>query len=213
MSSIDLNVLTKPFPKDQIRTRRIPGGELLHQPTNHAVVTRLNEAFSGAWSFRIRSWWKEEEEVIVLAQLSAGGQVKHQFGSSSLTRGTEAASPFSIGDDLKAAALDALNNCAAGFGVALELHGAPPQALRPGATGKKERAAIPPLARRTTPIDRLLKAHGEMLKLPGGAGLFTGVLDLHGVERMEDLPEDQVAHVLARCESVYRTSRNGRSST
>ena len=73
MSSIDLDALAKPFPKDQFRQHRCPSGRMLHHIETHAVITRLNEAFDGAWSFRIRSWWKKDEEVIVLAQVPTGG--------------------------------------------------------------------------------------------------------------------------------------------
>jgi hypothetical protein len=74
--------------------------------------------FSGEWSFRIRSWWREDEEVIVLGQLSAGGQVKQQFGSAPLSRDPNTERPTSIGDDLIEAASSAFAECATGFGVA-----------------------------------------------------------------------------------------------
>ena len=201
MSTINLSVLTRPFPKDQIRQRKGRRGKMLDYVATHAVIARLNEAFDGAWSFRIPSYWKEDDEVVVLAMLRAGGVTKQQFGSSAITREREGGRPISIGDDLKAAASDALKKCATEFGVALELYGASePEGDRNG-NGK-----VTP-----SPQDRLRKARDEILKLPGGAGIFQGLLAQYGVEAIDNLPDGKLPQVLVRCERLYRSSRNGKA--
>ena len=210
---INLAALTKPFPKSEIRQRKGRRGKMLDYVETHAVIARLNEAFDGEWSFRVISHWREDEEAIVLAMLSAGGQVKQQFGSSAITREREGGRPLSIGDDLKAAASDALKKCASTFGVALELYGRTPEQGR-GGNGRTTPKATPPASGPGhTPRDRLQKARDEILKLPNGFRIFQGLLKDNGAERIEDLSEDRLAKVLNHCELLYRTARNGRGES
>ena len=97
----------------------------------HTVIARLNEAFEGAWSFEVVSHEIREEEVLVLGRLAAEGVVKMQFGASQVTRDRETKTLVSLGDDLKAAATDALKKCATSLGVGLHLYAEKP--LRPAA--------------------------------------------------------------------------------
>ena len=204
MSTINLDVLTRPFPKDQIRQREGRHGKMLDYVEAHAVIARLNEAFAGEWSFRIKTYWKEDEEVVVMGVLTAGGQDKQQFGSSSLTRARGSGSPVSIGDDLKAAASEALKKCATAFGVALELYGGrdpgrqeePPPASLPG----------PEAAERSQFLRaRLRDARKRILALPEGGRVLNGVLIQFGVRRLEDLPEVKIPQFLAHCEKLCRS--------
>ena len=135
MEGINLDVLTRPFAPEQIRQREGRGGKMLDYLETHAVITRLNEAFAGAWSFEVVDFKTMEGEIVVHGKLTAGGQVKAQFGSADVhrTKGQdgEKGAPVSIGDDLKAAASDALKKCATLFGVGLELYEKKGQAQRP----------------------------------------------------------------------------------
>ncbi len=85
-------------------------------PSN-AVITRLNEIFTGSWSFRIINHEIHDTETIVLGELTAEGIVKQQFGRTKITINSETSEMMSIGDDLKKAALNALVNCAHEFGI------------------------------------------------------------------------------------------------
>ena len=129
MEGINLDVLTRPFDPAQIRQREGRGGKMLDYLETHSVITRLNEAFSGAWSFEAVEYKTMEGEIIVKGRLTAGGVSKEQFGSSEVhrTRGEngEKGAPISVGDDLKAAASDALKKCATLFGVGLHLYDKP----------------------------------------------------------------------------------------
>ena len=129
-----LDALTRPFDPAQIKQREGRKGKMLDYLECHTIITRLNEAFNGAWSFEVVDYKSMEGEVIVHGKLSAGGQVKQQFGSNAIDRfatGENAGKPVSIGDDLKAAASDALKKCATLFGIGLELYEKKGQAQRP----------------------------------------------------------------------------------
>jgi hypothetical protein len=71
-----------------------------------------------------------EEEVLVLAKLTAEGITKMNFGVSQVTRERDSGALISLGDDLKAAATDSLKKCATFFGVGLHLYAEKPLAGR-----------------------------------------------------------------------------------
>jgi len=129
------DLLEKPFEPAQIRQRKGRNG-MLDYVEGHSVIQRLNEALEGAWSFEIVQHEVREEEVLVLARLSAGGLVKMNFGVSQVTRERESGALVSLGDDLKAAATDALKTCATFLGVGLQLYADKPLSGRaPAARG------------------------------------------------------------------------------
>jgi hypothetical protein len=116
------DILTRPFPPELIRQRQGQGGKTLHYIETHAVISRLNEGCD-SWSFEIVEHQVLEEEVLVVAKLTADGVMKMAFGGSAITRDREGR-PVSIADDAKAAGSDALKKAASLLGVALELYGA-----------------------------------------------------------------------------------------
>jgi hypothetical protein len=164
---MDRALLEKPFEPAQIRQRKGRNG-LLDYVEGHTVIARLNEAFDGAWSFEVVSHEIREEEVLVLGRLAAEGVVKMQFGASQVTRDRESKALVSLGDDLKAAATDALKKCATFLGVGLHLYGEKP--LRPvapsGARASNPNGAKPASSGdRATP--RQLDAIGKVGKAKG----------------------------------------------
>ena len=118
-------LLEKPFEPAQIRQRKGRNG-MLDYVEGHSVIQRLNEALEGAWSFEIVQHEIREEEVLVLAKLTAEGISKMNFGVSQVTRERESGALVSLGDDLKAAGTDALKKCATFFGVGLHLYAEKP---------------------------------------------------------------------------------------
>ncbi len=122
MSQINLEVLTRPFSPEQIRQREGRGGKMLDYLETHVIITRLNEAFDGGWSFDIMESRILDNECLVHGRLTAGTISKSQFGGSEIVRRRDDSSPLSISDDLKSAASDALKKCATLFGVGLELY-------------------------------------------------------------------------------------------
>src|SRR5262249_32906623 len=99
-------LLEKPFEPGQIRQRRGPYGPLDYVE-GHSVIARLNEALEGTWSFEIVQHEVHGDEVVVLGKLTAETIVKMNFGVSQITR-KEGGAVVSLGDDLKAAATDAM---------------------------------------------------------------------------------------------------------
>ncbi len=132
-------LLEKPFEPAQIRQRKGRSG-VLDYVEGHNVIHPRNEALDGAWSFEITHHEVREDEVLVLGRLSAENITKMQFGVSQVTREKGSGALVSLGDDLKAAATDALKKCATFLGVGLHLYGDRPlngrvPAPRPGANG------------------------------------------------------------------------------
>ena len=132
-------VLTRPFPAEQVRSRPGQHGKTLSYVDIAAIIARLNEGCD-SWSFEVVSHKVEADEVIVLGKLTADGQTKMHFGGSSVTLDKEGKA-ISIADDLKAAASDALKKCASLFGVALEMYGGASQGNSNGRP--RERAPEP----------------------------------------------------------------------
>ena len=122
-------LLEKPFEPAQIRQRKGRNG-LLDYVEGHSVIQRLNEALDSAWSFEIMQHEIREDEVLVLAKLTAEGITKMNFGVSQVTRERDSGALVSLGDDLKAAGTDALKKCATFFGVGLHLYAEKPLAGR-----------------------------------------------------------------------------------
>jgi len=106
-------LLEKPFEPAQIRQRKGRNG-VLDYVEGHNVIHRLNEALDGAWSFEITHHEVREDEVLVLGKLSTEGIAKMQFGVSQVTREKGSGALVSLGDDLKAAATDAVRRVARG---------------------------------------------------------------------------------------------------
>jgi hypothetical protein len=114
------------------------GTGVLDYVEGHTVIARLNAALDGAWSFEVVAHEVRDQEVLVLGKLTAAGIVKMQFGASQVTRDRETKALISLGDDLKAAATDALKKCATFLGVGLHLYAERPlrpEAARPAWTG------------------------------------------------------------------------------
>lgn len=135
------DVLCRPFPPELIKQRQGQGGKTLSYVETHAVIARLNDGCD-AWSFEIVEHQVLEEEVVVVAKLTADGVVKMSFGGSAITRDREGR-PVSIADDAKAAGSDALKKAASLLGVALELYGGTVVAAPPVAPQHTPRALQP----------------------------------------------------------------------
>ena len=143
-------ILCRPFPPELIKQRQGQGGKMLSYIETHSVISRLNEGCD-AWSFEIVEHHVHDDEVVVVAKLTADIVVKMAFGGSRITR--DRGKPISIADDLKAAGSDALKKAASLLGVGLELYGAP--AANTTAVAQSVPVAPAPAAAPNAPADRL----------------------------------------------------------
>jgi hypothetical protein len=135
------DILTRPFPPEQLRTRRGANGKQFSYVEAHTVVTRLNEATDYEWTFEVVRHEILADEVIVLGRLVIDGIAKMAFGGSSVTRDSSG-KEMSIADDLKAATSDAIKKTASLFGCGLEMYGASPAASS-RSRAPQDRAPVP----------------------------------------------------------------------
>jgi hypothetical protein len=159
-------LLERPFEPAQIRQRKGRNG-VLDYVEGHSVIQRLNEALEGQWSFEIAHHEIREEEVLVLAKLTAEGITKMNFGVSQVTRERESGALVSLGDDLKAAGTDALKKCATFFGVGLHLYAEKPLAGR-GPAARSVAAPLRPAPEPRSPAK--VPANGTRPKPAGQPG-------------------------------------------
>ena len=165
-------VLCRPFPPELIKQRQGQGAKTLSYVETHAVIARLNEGCD-AWSFEIVEHQVLEEEVVVVAKLTADGVVKMAFGGTSITRDRDGR-PISIADDLKSAASDAIKKSASLLGVGLELYGGGP--LPPAPIPQQQHAP-----RAAQPSDRLTGRQYSALQ---------------SITRRQNIGNDDLAHML-----------------
>jgi len=126
-SSAQVNFLQQSTPSEAIFTRKGRGNKELSYVKQAYVTRTLNEVFGFDWDFDVL--WEQigKGEVIVKGRLTvrtpSGVTIsKTQFGGSAIKRAKDEGKPFSVGDDLKAAASDALKKCASLLGIGLDLY-------------------------------------------------------------------------------------------
>jgi len=126
MTAGQLKQLLKKTPQQYIHTRPAKGGGTWEYVTGGYVKKVLNLLFGWNWSFEIVDEKIMHGEVIVKGKLTCTSNgitiTKMQFGNKDVIckKGTD--TPLSIGNDLKAAATDALKKCAAEIGIAADIY-------------------------------------------------------------------------------------------
>jgi recombination DNA repair RAD52 pathway protein len=126
LNTKQLNLILHKTPPQYVKQRPAKGGGTWAYVTGGYVRKCLNLMFGWDWSFEIVDEKILHGEVIVKGKLTcnSGGKsiVKMQFGNKDIIckKGTE--TPLSIGNDLKAAATDALKKCAAEIGIAADIY-------------------------------------------------------------------------------------------
>ena len=115
-------------PKDHIYQRPAKGGGKWDYVTGVYVKKVLNYTFGWRWDFEVKDHGREGNLVWVLGRLTcrlSGGEsiVKEQFGRADIKTKRGSNEPLDYGNDLKAAATDALKKCASELGVASDIYG------------------------------------------------------------------------------------------
>lgn len=116
-------------PAKHIYRRPAKGGGEWEFVTGTYVKKVLNYTFGWMWDFEIKEHGKEGELVWILGRLIIKNKkgeamiTKEQFGRADIKfkKGTKI--PLDYGNDLKAAATDALKKCASELGIASDIYG------------------------------------------------------------------------------------------
>lgn len=125
-----LKILLKKTPKQYIKQRPAKGGGQWNYVTGGYVRKVLNMLFGWDWDFEIldEKILIEAREVVVKGRLTCRSNgrtiIKTQYGNKDIICKLETDTPLSIGNDLKAAATDALKKCAAEIGIAADVYNA-----------------------------------------------------------------------------------------
>lgn len=131
LTANQLKQLLKKTPVQYVHTRPAKGGGQWEYVTGGYVRKVLNLMFGWNWSFEIIDEKILHGEVVVKGKLTCTSNgvsiVKMQFGNKDiiykkLQQGETERVPLSIGNDLKAAATDALKKCAAEIGIAADIY-------------------------------------------------------------------------------------------
>jgi hypothetical protein len=133
---VDLEILTRPFPREALKTREGGGNKRLTYVEGHTVIRRLNEACGAeGWSFQIMREWAEDGGgggtlLKALVELTLPGLGSRQHIGVQKIRGND-------GEDIhKGAVTDGLKKAATLFGVGLELYGPDYEGDEPAASAE-----------------------------------------------------------------------------
>lgn len=115
-------------PKSQIKSRPAKGGGVWNYVSGSYVKKVLNLMFGWDWDFQVLEQIANVDlgEIVVKGRLTvrSGGKtiVKEQFGNKEIVFKKGTKTPLSFGNDLKAAATDALKKCANDLGIAQDVY-------------------------------------------------------------------------------------------
>jgi len=121
--------LVQKTPPQYILRRKGKGGQTFDYVTGNYIQKVLNFTFGWLWDFEVINQGREGNLVWVLGKLTAKSQkgdtiTKTQFGRADIKfykdKPTQA---VDFGNDLKAAATDALKKCASQLGIAADVYG------------------------------------------------------------------------------------------
>lgn len=128
MTEHQLTFMLQRTPKEQVYRRKGRGGQMFDYVTGSYITKALNYAFGWNWDFEIAEHGKENDHVWVMGKLTVrGGRAgetitKTQFGRSDVKQ-LKTGGNVDYGNDLKAAATDALKKCASMLGFASDIYG------------------------------------------------------------------------------------------
>lgn len=123
-----LNVLLRKTPKKYVKQRPAKGGGQWDYVSGGYVKKCLNLMFGWDWDFEImdEKIMIESKEVVVKGRLTCRSNgskiVKMQYGNKDIMFRRNSEIPLSIGNDMKAAATDALKKCASELGIAADVY-------------------------------------------------------------------------------------------
>lgn len=118
-------------PPQHIKTRPAKGGGTWDYVTGVYIKKVLNFVFGWLWSFQIIDKGVQGDQVWVQGRLTINNPknpteamiVKEQFGRADIKFKKDSKIMLDYGNDLKAAASDALKKCAAELGIASDVYG------------------------------------------------------------------------------------------
>lgn len=128
LSVEQLNGVIGKTPAKAKKTRPAKGGGTWTYVSGSYMKKQLNMLFGWNWDFEIVSEQIliDAGEVVVKGRLTCRSNgntiVKMQYGNKDIMFKKNTQSPLSIGNDLKAAATDALKKCAAEIGIAQDVY-------------------------------------------------------------------------------------------
>lgn len=127
--SVDqLNTVIGKTPAKAKKTRPAKGGGTWTYVSGSYMKKKLNMLFGWNWDFEIvnEQILLEAGEVVVKGKLTCRSNgvtiVKMQYGNKDIMFKKGTTTPLSIGNDMKAAATDALKKCAAELGIAQDVY-------------------------------------------------------------------------------------------
>lgn len=121
-----LTLILQKTPAKYVHKRPAKGGGEWEYVTGGYVKKCLNIMFGWDWDFEIIDEKIIDGEAIVKGRLTCRSNgrtiVKMQYGNKDIICKKGTTTPLSIGNDLKAAATDALKKCAAEIGIAADIY-------------------------------------------------------------------------------------------
>lgn len=135
LTTAHMNLLYKKTPATHVHSRKGKGGGNFKYVTGAYVKSQLNRLFGFDWNFTIKQFDVKGNQAIVFGRLEGtirdkDGKVvttlvREQFGRADIkVKREDKTKPLDFGNDLKAAATDALKKCASDLGIARDVYAA-----------------------------------------------------------------------------------------
>lgn len=126
LNKAQLAFITQKTPRQFIKSRPGPGGQILSYVEVGYVINILNQVFGWDWDFRILDQQIGNKQVWVRGELTVRVKehsiTKGQYGGADIKFNRSTSQPVSIADDLKAAVSDCLKKCASMLGIAGDVY-------------------------------------------------------------------------------------------
>jgi hypothetical protein len=130
---MNVDLIEKPFSRDDLQHKPGPYGKLLTYIATPAYIRRMNQVFDYSWSMDVRELEFQQDEIVAIVQVVGDGITKTQAGGKKITRDAEG-SPLCLGDDAKSAISAGFKKACQQFGIGLylaEMDDAPPSNGQP----------------------------------------------------------------------------------
>lgn len=135
LTTAHMNLLYKKTPATHVHSRKGKGGGNFKYVTGAYVKSQLNRLFGFDWNFTIKQFDVKGNQAIVFGRLEGNIRdkdgklittlVREQFGRADIkVKREDKTKPLDFGNDLKAAATDALKKCASDLGIARDVYAA-----------------------------------------------------------------------------------------